>query len=681
MPPRSASTTTTSPPSSSRKITRRRAPLTSSAASRSSYASLEGISSILTLDHMEEKKEEEEGEGVGAAPPAAQAATPPASSVVPPPRPPPPNMVLLHSVQDTLSSGEEMSVATPVAEAEGKTFLQLDESGAQRKKRKKKRRQQQDAAQDKPPPEPQQPQQQKEQKPISAAQQHFQRRFQFQQRPPLQHKMSLPTVVVHSVDEDDAEVAQHRKARKKKKKKVKNDGEEDNGDDEEDLDDDEDRNLLHERKRSLRSRSLTNAPTSGSESAKPMVPPRKWEREAMSKRASIQANNPPMAVPKILHQPPTPTDPPPSSISNSPTAPAPPPTPEPPPPPPPPQQKQQQQQQPAPPHRTRTVPLLNLPQICSPGGDDDDDNGGEPEREDQPHDTTRLHPDDSELPQAPCQITVECEVDPDGATVLPATTVPAKSKKKQDRGRKRRRSLVNILFPGRGGKGDEQAPTTPVLEAPGGERLHFRRVSAIFGVNEGYKTLSTEDLSSAGSGSPPECSGGLSIRNLFPYRRRRSSVTHLDNTEQFKEKREEVLASQRRRMSSFPPMDGDDTAVMLEKANLLRLEKVYQDSIQLNSSPIAGAFKRLRRGSRSPSPMSLFPGLGKNKKSKWKSSTDIHSTSAEPQQQCDSIKFIQQQQQQQATTTTGWKRQQQDWQEQKGLFPTSSSVEFSQCLQ
>ena len=64
-------------------------------------------------------------------------------------------------------------------------------------------------------------------------------------------------------------------------------------------------------------------------------------------------------------------------------------------------------------------------------------------------------------------------------------------------------------------------------------------------------------------------------------RRRRSSVHHLDNTEDFKESREEVMQSQRRRQSSFPPADGDEATILLEKANIIRLEKVHQDALSI----------------------------------------------------------------------------------------------------
>ena len=108
---------------------------------------------------------------------------------------------------------------------------------------------------------------------------------------------------------------------------------------------------------------------------------------------------------------------------------------------------------------------------------------------------------------------------------------------------------------------------------------------------------------------------------------------HLDNTDDFKESREEVMQSQRRRQSSFPPADGDEAAILLEKANIIRLEKVHQDALSIQESPppddpirrdsvVTKTFRRLRRGSRSPSPRSLLPAM-LSKRNKSKSSADL----------------------------------------------------------
>ena len=58
---------------------------------------------------------------------------------------------------------------------------------------------------------------------------------------------------------------------------------------------------------------------------------------------------------------------------------------------------------------------------------------------------------------------------------------------------------------------------------------------------------------------------------------------HLDNTEDFKESREEVMQSQRRRQSSFPPADGDEAAILLEKANIIRLEKIHHQALSIEA--------------------------------------------------------------------------------------------------
>lgn len=560
--------------------------------------------------------------------------------------------LLFHCVQDTLDSEDEMSVATPVGH-EHRTILQRlekegeegeGEGGGRRRhhhhKHKKKKRSHREPEQPPPPQQPP-PQQQPQQ----------------QQRPPLIHKMSLPTVIVHSADDaTSTPQQQHRKAKKKTKRKkaVAAAATEDN-------DDKETESILRAlRRRAGRSHSLTNVPPpplitaprrpAGDRPPTPIPPKPQTIHVAMVPQIFHEPPTPTTPTDPILPQPVVPTDPAAASATSA--------------------KPTQASKQTSPGgaaesaassasassssrtfgSRTRTVPLLNLPQVCSPGDDDEDndeDNEKDIENNDDGGGSGGI---DLNMPDAPCQIKIECEEEDRGGKGGQEDT-PTKSKKKQrERGRKRRRSLVNLFFPskntaddigGSGGGDSSNTPTatTPTLKAPEGQRLHFRRVSEIFSRSSGssaggepssLKTMSTEDLSSAGSASPPECSGGLSIRNLFPYRRRRSSVSHLDNTDQFRESREEVLQSQRRRMSSFPPMDGDEAAIMLEKANVVRLEQAHQEALALQAGPVVGALRRLRRGSRSPSPMSFFPGLNKNKKSRWKSSTDIHSDQQQP---------------------------------------------------
>ena len=95
------------------------------------------------------------------------------------------------------------------------------------------------------------------------------------------------------------------------------------------------------------------------------------------------------------------------------------------------------------------------------------------------------------------------------------------------RGRKRRKSLANLLFAGssKGRAGEESNQlSTPTIEAPQGQRLHFRRVSEVFslgGLGVGGGGNHRRDSKSAcvsPAVTPADCTGGLSIRNLFPYR-------------------------------------------------------------------------------------------------------------------------------------------------------------------
>ena len=252
----------------------------------------------------------------------------------------------------------------------------------------------------------------------------------------------------------------------------------------------------------------------------------------------------------------------------------------------------------------RTIPLLKLP-------DDYDD-------------------DDNDLAlNIPPPIHVEAATSDEGESVDVDETknIP----------RKRRKSLVNLLFSSSSSSTKNESSTCPnTLDTGGGQRLHFRRLSEIICRLGGSKdddkqaTLNTQtskDDSDLGNMDSPSGTGGgggsagLTLRQLFPYRRRRSSVSHLDNTDQFRETKEEYLISARRRMSSFPPSDGDESAIVLEKIHSMGKIEIGMPSTPTeccgtptsHSSP----FKLLRRG-----PGGLFPS-SKSKKSKWKSSTDI----------------------------------------------------------
>lgn len=388
------------------------------------------------------------------------------------------------------------------------------------------------------------------------------------QQKKLLHNMSMPTVIVQTID---CSPSTHRKHAGKKKS----------------------------RKKTARSQSLCVSRDQG-----PLLPqPRIQVTQFISTGPpSLPIVGPP---PLIVQQPPTPTTPVRdigSRLDHITPSPA---------------------QSPSKPKPSR----LHLPTIHLPASDDDE----EEEVTNGNNEDYGLHfevPERASATKDPnhstCEIRIECDGSASGGG---SETPPIETPK---RGRNRRKSLVNLLFPK---QGTNSTATTPTLEAPQGQRLHFRRVSEIFSRmgnmgkdeaqdSDGKRKQPYDDMDTPQS--PPE-SCGLSIRHLFPYRRRRSSVSHLDNTDQFKESREEIIQSARRRMSSFPPMDGDEAAIMLEKAQVIRLEQAHQEALALQSSnAVTNAFRKLRRGSRSPSPMSLLmPGLSKNKKSKWKSSTDI----------------------------------------------------------
>jgi len=115
--------------------------------------------------------------------------------------------------------------------------------------------------------------------------------------------------------------------------------------------------------------------------------------------------------------------------------------------------------------------------------------------------------------------------------------------------KKRRKSLVNLLF---SSSSSSSPPATSHKSSdicsnsldpgmtPHGQRLHFRRLSEIIcrlggSKDEEKQSLSKQtsrDDSELGTIDSPSAGGGLTLRQLFPYRRRRSSVSHLDNTDQ-----------------------------------------------------------------------------------------------------------------------------------------------------
>jgi hypothetical protein len=120
--------------------------------------------------------------------------------------------------------------------------------------------------------------------------------------------------------------------------------------------------------------------------------------------------------------------------------------------------------------------------------------------------------------------------------------------------KKRRKSLVNLLFSSSSSANSPTMTSSPGSKTselcsnsldpgmtPHGQRLHFRRLSEIIcrlggGKDEEKQNLSKQtskdDSELCAMDSPSAGSTGLTLRQLFPYRRRRSSVSHLDNTDQ-----------------------------------------------------------------------------------------------------------------------------------------------------
>ena len=150
--------------------------------------------------------------------------------------------------------------------------------------------------------------------------------------------------------------------------------------------------------------------------------------------------------------------------------------------------------------------------------------------------------------------------------------------------------------------------TTSLTSNSGGQKLHFRRLSEII-VRASNKTSSSQQSQQSSRPPPPSSlevtitpsltstaasknkndssscfleanhgdrkAGTTSspssqfLSQLFPYRRRRSSVNHMDNTKEFREIKKESIEATRRRMSSFPPSDGDESAIILEKIHYI----------------------------------------------------------------------------------------------------------------
>ena len=212
-----------------------------------------------------------------------------------------------------------------------------------------------------------------------------------------------------------------------------------------------------------------------------------------------------------------------------------------------------------------------------------------------------------------------------------AATTNVEAKKRQPR--KRRKSLVNLLFPAKNNQEinnekknsiscsnqlhllpTDPEDTTSIASNSGGQRLHFRRLSEILVSKKptssqtkskddcNYNNLGTNnvDLSNAiqvnkqiPATSPNTAASSQFIHKLlFPYRRRKSSVNHLDNTELFRETKNESIEATRRRMSSFPPADGDESAIMLEKIHYL--STIEGDDFTRASTPVSASLSPLK---------------------------------------------------------------------------------------
>lgn len=202
--------------------------------------------------------------------------------------------------------------------------------------------------------------------------------------------------------------------------------------------------------------------------------------------------------------------------------------------------------------------------------------------------------------------------------------------------RKRRKSIVNLLFP----KGHEKSttpssndlltPSTPLDPGAGGQRLHFRRLSDVIcrvGAGLGNKKEEKNLLKNESPVATPTPSKNPFLQQLFPHRRRRSSVSHLDHTEQFHETKEEQLEATRRRMSSFPPSDGDESMMILERIHYLStLEMDEQSRAATPVSESLGPLKLLKKSLCLPSASNMSPPEEPGGGCRWRSAMDIASS-------------------------------------------------------
>lgn len=213
----------------------------------------------------------------------------------------------------------------------------------------------------------------------------------------------------------------------------------------------------------------------------------------------------------------------------------------------------------------------------------------------------------------------------------------------KSRKQRRRKSLVHLIFKSSSGsppgvKNNNYGDLLPPDHGAGGQRLHFRRLSDIIcrgssssKIESRDKKDAAADLGSSGlynshqhlssSESSKATESTSLLRQLFPYRRRRSSVSHLDHTEAFHETKDEYIEATRRRMSSFPPCDGDESAIMLQKIHYL--STLEGDEQTRAATPVSASMSPLKLLRKS---LLNVGGGGQASNAKWKSSTDIPST-------------------------------------------------------
>jgi hypothetical protein len=217
--------------------------------------------------------------------------------------------------------------------------------------------------------------------------------------------------------------------------------------------------------------------------------------------------------------------------------------------------------------------------------------------------------------------------------------------------KKRRKSIVDILFPKQQSSLSSTPPETPPVNAcknnasseifdscsesilktsgenrlapsPAPNRLTLRRLSDIcIGKKKDKEITSEKCLTKDDIGIyQNECGHFLCAKDTES---RRSSVTFLDNTDQFKITKELFLQEERRRMSSFPPSDGDETSIMLQKIHAISKLNMEQDSLKDGIDCTNNILKPVEPSKPSPFKFLGLLSVGKKSSKLSKSSADI----------------------------------------------------------